>query len=623
MKYKHLINRSLRLIVWSKRRFDERVINRGRHLAEVVANSGFNITGTLIPILSLALIGLMIYEVGFNSFYDSPSFVFQVINNVVTVLLVLTFLRFVFEWGDRRTWVAHAYSIFFVLITFYVYHLIQLILTSEPPFEAEFQIRKLTIFAGIVFIFLSEISHVLRFIYRKSVNPAFVFLASFAVFIGIGALLLMLPNATVGGIRMIDAFFTSASAVCVTGLAVVDTATHFTIMGKVIILVLIQIGGLGFMTFTGLLGYLAAGSVSFQSQLILKDMLYSQQINNVIRLIVRIILVTIFFETVGFLLILSAIESSLFESELQRVFFAVFHSISAFCNAGFSTLSNGLYDESYRFNYSLQLIIASLIILGGLGFPILFNIYTYIRIIISNFVRRMLRNPYQENFTRVLQVTSRLALGSSILLLFIGFISFLFFEQDSALREHTTLWGQTVTAFFGSVTPRTAGFNTVDMTSITLPTIMIFLLLMWIGASPGSTGGGIKTTTAAVAVLNMASVIRGKDRTEFHKTQISEQAIKRAFAIILLSLLIIGFSVFLISLNDADKGLLEIAFESFSAFSTVGLSLGITAGLSDVSKTVLILVMFIGRVGALTVIVAFVTQSKQLYYRYPTEDIIY
>ncbi len=623
MKYKNIINRFLRLIVWLKKTFNERVINRGRHVAEVISNEGFKITGTLIPVLTSLLFGLMVYEVGFNTFYALPSFVFSIIHKVVVGLFALTILRFVFEWGDRRTWIAHAYSLFFVFVTYYLMHPIERIMTETPPFGREFQMQKLVLFAGIIFLFLSEVSHVLRFIYRKSVNPAFVFVASFAVFIGIGASLLLLPNATVGGITVIDAFFTSASAVCVTGLIVVDTATHFTLMGKIIILALIQVGGLGFMTFTGLLGYLAAGSVSFQGQLVLKDMLYSKQINNVIQLIFRIILVTIFFEVIGFLLILSTIESNQFESELQRVFFAIFHSVSAFCNAGFSTLTDGLYDQAYRFNYSFQLIIALLIILGGLGFPILFNIYTYFRIVTANFVRRLLRNPYQENFTRVLQITSRLALGTSIVLLVIGFASFMYFEQHSTLSEHPTLWGKTVTSIFGAVTPRTAGFNTVNMTSMTLPTVMIFLLLMWIGASPGSTGGGIKTTTAAVAILNMASVIRGKDRTEFHRTHISDQAIRRAFAIILLSLLVIGLSVFLISMNDRDKSLLEIGFESFSAFSTVGLSLGITSSLTAVSKGVLIVVMFIGRVGALTVIVAFVAQSKQLYYRYPTEDIIF
>ncbi len=623
MRFKGIVNKLLRFVVRTKRRFNDRVVNKGLHTGEIVFHKGYEITGGVIPVLCTVLFGLMIYDVGFNKFNDSTSFAFEVIREVTLVLLISVIFRFIFEWGDKRTWVAHVYSFFFVVIMYYMYDLILTLQNWHVPIGREFQIRKLGVFAGIVFVFLSEVSHVLRFIYRKSVNPSFIFVASFAIFIGIGALLLMLPNATTGGITTIDAFFTSASAICVTGLAVVDTGTHFTLMGQIIILVLIQIGGLGFMTFTGLLGYLAAGSVSFQGQLLLKDMLYTQQINNVIQLIIRIILVTFIFEIIGFLAILSTLTKDLFDTEFQRVFFALFHSVSAFCNAGFSTLSNGLYDRGYRFNYSFQIIIAMLIILGGLGFPIVFNIYTYVRIKVSNFVRRLLGDPYQENFTRVLQISSRLALGCSTILLVVGFASFFYFEQHTTLNEHHTIWGKVVTSFFGSVTPRTAGFNTVNMASMTLPTVMIFLLLMWIGASPGSTGGGIKTTTAAVAALNMVSVIRGKDRTEFHRTQISEHAVKKAFAIILLSLLIIGSSIFLISLNDADKGLLEIAFESFSAFSTVGLTLGITPGLSGISKTVLIVVMFIGRVGALTVIVAFVNQSKQLYYRYPTEDIIY
>ncbi len=623
MNFERFPGRLVRLAVWAKRRFNERVVNKGKHQAEIVGSAGYRITGAIIPFVGSVLLGLVIYDVGFNEFFAAPSDTFKIIQETLRVLLILVLLRFVFEWGEKIKWIAHLYSFLFVIGTYYLYHLAKVLMELRPEPRDEFLVRKLGLFAGIIFVFFSEFSHVLRFIYKKSVNPSFVFIASFAGFIVIGALLLMLPNATVAGISPVDAIFTSASAVCVTGLIVVDTATHFTLMGKIILMGLIQVGGLGFMTFTGLLGYLAAGSVSLQSQLVLKNILQSQRINNVMRLILQIILVTFFFEIIGAVMIFSSIERDLFESQLQRIFFAIFHSISAFCNAGFSTLTDGLYDKSFRFKYYFQLIIALLIILGGLGFPILFNIFTYIRIKFQNFIRRLLRNPYQENFTRVLQVTSRLALGASLFLLCIGFVAFFFFEQNTTLSEHPTLWGKMVTSFFGSVTPRTAGFNTVNMDSLTLPTVMIFLLLMWIGASPGSTGGGIKTTTAAVALLNLASIIRGKDRTEFHRTQISEVAIMRAFAIILLSLLVIGGSVFLISLNDSDKGLLEIAFESFSAFSTVGLSLGITSGLSVTSKLVLVVVMFIGRVGALTVLVAFVHQSKQLYYRYPAEDIIF
>jgi Trk-type K+ transport system membrane component len=206
-------------------------------------------------------------------------------------------------------------------------------------------------------------------------------------------------------------------------------------------------------------------------------------------------------------------------------------------------------------------------------------------------------------------------------LLLLGFIAYFLFEQYATLADHPTMTGKLITSFFGSVTPRTAGFNTIDLTAMTLPTVMIYLLLMWIGASPGSTGGGIKTTTAGVALLNVASVLRGKDRTEFFRSEISHQSVRRAFAVIVMSLLFIGVTVFLLSINDSDKGLIKIAFESFSAFSTVGLSLGITPNLSDFSKFILIITMFVGRVGTVTLLVAFIRQSKQLYYRYPKEEI--
>jgi potassium uptake TrkH family protein len=539
----------------------------------------------------------------------------------VTKFIVLA--RFVFEWWEPRKWLAHFYSLAIVVLIFYLHRQVGVVRELVPENEGLFLSRKLILYAGITFIFLTEISHVLRFIYRRSLNPAFVFIGSFAIIIIGGALLLLLPNATVYGISPVNAIFTSASAVCVTGLTVVDTATQFTLMGKIILLALFQIGGLGVMTFTALLGYVAAGSVSFQSQLALKDMLYSNRMNNVIQLIIRIFIVTFFFEVIGIFLIRSSINPDLFSSESQRIFFSIFHAVSAFCNAGFSTLSEGLYDQAFRFNYSLQMTIALLIILGGLGFPIVFNIFTYVRIKVQNFFRRLLKNPKQESYVRVLNVTSKLAMGTTAILLFVGFILFMIFEWDSTLLEHQTWLGKTVTSFFGSVTPRTAGFNTVPTHRLSLPTVMIFLLLMWIGASPGSTGGGIKTTTAAVAFLNLVSIIRGKDRTEVYKTEVSEPSKNKAFATMLISLLVIGLCVFLIAINDRDKELIAIAFEAFSAFSTVGLTMGITPDLSDLSKFVLVVVMFVGRVGAITVMVAFISQSKQLYYRYPKEDIIF
>jgi Trk-type K+ transport system membrane component len=378
------------------------------------------------------------------------------------------------------------------------------------------------------------------------------------------------------------------------------------------------------MTFAGVISYLITGSVSFQNQLALRDMLSGDnRLSNIITFVTQVIVVTLCFEIIGALFIYATLPADLYQSVWEKIFFAVFHSVSAFCNAGFSTLTNGLYEVPLRFNYSMHWIIAVLIILGGTGFPVVFNVFTFFRIKIANLIKRIVGVQNQEVFTNILPASSRLALVTTLILVLGGFIAYLIFEYHATLLPHETAWGKITTSFFGSVTPRTAGFNTVDLTKMTLPTVMVYLLLMWIGASPASTGGGIKTTVAAVAFLNMKSVVMGRKRTEIHRSEITESSINRAFAIIMLSLLVLGIAVLLLSINDFEKGLLKLAFEAFSAFSTVGLTLGVTPELSLLGKFVIMSVMFIGRVGALTLLFAFVTKSETRYYRYPKEEIMF
>src|SRR5690606_18377170 len=242
----------------------------------------------------------------------------------------------------------------------------------------------------------------------------------------------------------------------------------------------------------------------------------------------QVIIVTIFFETIGAVFIYFSLDGALFERKLDMVFFSVFHAISGFCNAGISTFSNGMNEAAVKFNYPFQLIIAVLFILGGLGFPIVFNLYAYLRIKAKNIYRRIFKIPMRDHIPRLININSRLALVVSGILTIVGLVTYIIFEQNDTLREHPTFFGKLVTSFFGAVTPRTAGFHTVDVTTLAFPTIMIYMLLMWIGASPGSMGGGIKTTTIGVAVLNVLSIIQGKDRTEFSGAEISHNSIRRA-----------------------------------------------------------------------------------------------
>ncbi|MBK9192965.1 MAG: ATPase [Crocinitomicaceae bacterium] len=470
------------------------------------------------------------------------------------------------------------------------------------------------------FIFVREFSALKINFNREYLNPAQLFLVSFLLIILAGMLMLMLPNATYAGIKPIDALFTSTSAVCVTGLAVVDTGTFYTTFGQIIIVCLIQIGGIGIMTFTSYFSYFFRGGSSYENQLMLREMTNSEKIAEVFGTLKKILLLTFFIEFVGAVFIYTSLDSEMIPNFLDRAYFAGFHAVSAFCNAGFSTLSAGFYDIGFRFNYPLQIYLSFLIIMGGIGFPILFNFMTYFKHLIVNSIKSLGKNNFYVYKPWIINMNSRIVVITTMLLLITGTLAFFVLEYNNTLYEHDT-FGKIVVSFFNAVTPRTAGFNNVDTTALTFATTMVIIFLMWVGASPGGTGGGIKTSTLAIATLNFFSLAKGKDRVEVFKREISDNTIKRAFATISLSLIVIGLAVFAITIFDRKIGLLEIAFECFSAYTTTGLSLGITAGLSSGSKAVLIICMFIGRVSMLTLLIAFFRQVKNLKYRYPTEEI--
>ena len=617
------LKRAVRRLRFVARLMREQISGQTETVLKDVVGVALRVTSLLIPLLLTVTLAIILYTVGFQDFYQQHEKAYLTHQYVLLALGVLFTVRFLITLRQIERWRARIFNAALVATVFYLIGLANDIPTLQPG-SNPLVVKKLIFFAGIATLFIIEVSHILRFIYKRGVNPALLFVGSFAAFIVIGGFLLLLPNATTGTITPVDAFFTSASAVCVTGLLVVDTATTFTMTGKVIILMLIQVGGLGIMTFAGLIGFMVTGSVSLQNQIALKDMLSSSRMSNVISFLSRVIVVTVTFEAIGAFMIYGSITDGMFQRERDKIFFSVFHSISAFCNAGMSTLTDGLYDGRVRFNYGLHWVIGMLVVLGGMGFPVVFNIFTFLRIKVMNAVKGIFRNPLEESYTNILQTTSRLALITYFILLLAGSISFFLFEYNHSLHEHGTLFGKITTSFFaGSVGPRTSGFTTVDITMLSLPTLMIYLLLMYIGASPGSTGGGIKTTVAAVAFLNMKSVVLGHERTEAFRSEISAASVKRAFAIILLSLLVLGVAVLLLSINDSQHGLLNLAFEAFAAFSTAGMTLGVTANLSVFGKLVIMATFFIGRMGALTLLFAVVTRSGERPYRYPSENIMF
>ncbi|MDZ4844521.1 MAG: potassium transporter TrkG [Chitinophagales bacterium] len=479
----------------------------------------------------------------------------------------------------------------------------------------------LAVYISILGFFFIEFSKITSKLNDIKFSPSLIVAGSFLSMIALGTLLLLLPKATVQGISFTDALFTSASAVCVTGLVTLDTGKDFTQLGQIFILLLIQLGGLGIMTLTGFFGLFFKGKSSVHESLAMRDYLNSLDLGEVRNFLMVVVSFTLSIELIGAVGIYLFMESAPLAGFEERFFFSLFHAVSAFCNAGFSTLTNNFYEEGYRFNYPLQLIAAFLLILGGIGFSIAFNFSASVKhFIVNSFRKIFLGKPFIIK-PRLINVNSKLVVLTTILLIVFGAVTFFIFEINNALAAHPTFFGKAVTTFFASVTPRTAGFNTFNYADLTLASVLFCILLMWIGASPGSTGGGIKTSAFAIAVLNAISTARGKNRIEIYHREISNHSVRRAFTIITLSIVVIGASVFLLALFEPEKDFVKLVFESVSAYSTVGLSMGITSDLSMASKYVIIFTMFIGRVGALTLLIGMLRQVTEQDYAYPKEFI--
>jgi potassium uptake TrkH family protein len=552
----------------------------------------------------------LIYDAGIRKSFIVLEFIYWIY--LLSLMSGILFIVFSYAFRktrpDKKVWVVDA---FFLL--FYT----SLIINLASRHDLTLFNERIWLDVALILIFIRSLGAIRIDYNRKYLNPAQLFITSFISIIIIGTVLLMLPNSTHTGISFLDALFTSTSAVCVTGLTVVDTGGFFTRFGQTIILLLIQAGGIGIMTFTSYFGYFFKGGASYQNRLMVQDMNNSEKVAEVFSTLKKIILVTFVIEAAGTGLIFASLDAQAKQLSGGDIFFSVFHSISGFCNAGFSTLTNSLYEPGFRFNYPLQIIIALLFIIGGLGFPIVFNAFTYIRHILRDRILRekSIHSPW------IIGINTRIVVITTLTLLGAGTILFYAFEYNNTLSEHGAI-GKIVTSFFGAATPRTAGFNSVDTAALHFPTLMIILVLMWVGASPASTGGGIKTSTFAIAILNFISIAKGKDRIEVFKREISPITTRRAFALLTLSIIIIGLSILFLVYFDGNKGLLPIAFECISAFGTVGLSLGITNALSDPGKIVLILTMFIGRVSMLTILVAFLRRMVNLKYKYPSEDVL-
>ncbi len=433
-------------------------------------------------------------------------------------------------------------------------------------------------------------------------NPPVSLMLSFAFVILLGTVMLMLPEASVQRrvTPLFDALFTATSATCVTGLIVQDTGSYFSLFGQIVILTLIQVGGLGIMTISTAFALIMGRRLTLKLENVMHSVVGDNERLDVFQLLKNIVIVTVMIEAIGAILLFFSFSKTL--TPPQAMYNAIFHSISAFCNAGFSLFDNSLI----RFvdNPVVNLTITTLILLGGIGFAVIIDLYRYI---------------FKLDRVRKLNLHSKIVLSVSGILILLGFVGFYIAEYHGVM-ENFSISRRILSSWFQSVTARTAGFNTVDITRIAPASVLVFLAMMFIGASPGSTGGGVKTTTFAVLILSVTSMLRGRRELSLYNRRISLSNYREATSLITLSVGIISIVVFLLFLVE-NLPFDKLIFEAISAFGTVGLSMGITAKLSGAGKLLITVLMYIGRIGPLTLIYALSMRKREPNINYAEEKI--
>ena len=443
------------------------------------------------------------------------------------------------------------------------------------------------------------------FLKNKSFSPYMTILLSFMVVTILGGILLSLPISMRYGksVKLIDGFFIATSAICVTGLSSIDIGSVYNIFGQMVILVLIQLGGLGVITFTSVIIIMISKKIGYYTKKIVQEDINIDTTFKIEEYVKKVILSVIVIEFIGtVILFFEFIKKFGF---LKAVYYSFFHSVSAFCNAGFSLFSDNLY--GFKNSFIINMTIPLLIFLGGIGFSTILNCY----------------NVFRKKEKR-LTSTTKLSIKISIFLVIIGMVAMFILEYSNKSTIGNLSFGQKLEAsFFQSVTTRTAGFNTISILGLKRSTSLLFIILMFIGASPGSTGGGIKTTTIGLIILGTLATLKNKDTIEYDKRSVSWRIYSKAITVLFISLIYTTICVFLLILFERNKNLLDLVFEVFSAFGTVGLSRNLTPSLADISKFILIVTMFVGRVGPLTIALALSKSNlKKGRYTYPQENIL-
>ena len=582
------------------------------------------VTRFLAVVAALLLIVAVIYEHGFVISHSDALMLNRVYHGVWVVFLVDIISHLLLQFGNTRQ---QMNVMSWILVVMYLLTLVPVIFhqPDDGPIKQFWLLmssKGYHVGMSLVLAFVT-LSRGFTYLLSRRANPSLMLAISFLFIILVGAGLLLLPRCTYNGISWIDALFLSTSAVCVTGMSPIDITQTFTEPGMVVLMLLFQVGGLGVMTFTSFFTLFFMGNTSIYNRMVVRDMVSGSSLNSLLSTLLYILSFTLVIESVGAFVVWTDIHGTLGYDLLDEIKFSVFHAVSAFCNAGFSTLPDGLANPLVFGNHApFYLYISLLVILGGIGFPILVNfkdalvfqlhrIWTLVRH--HRWEGRKLYHNYNLN--------TRIVLLMTIFLLTVPTICFAVLEWNGALLGLTTE-DKLTHAFFMAVCPRSAGFTAIDPLTWSTSSMIIFAVLMWIGGGAQSTAGGIKVNTFAVMLLDLKSMLRGSERVEIFHRELSASSIRRSNTTVLLSIAALGLAIFIMNLLEPEIPLRFVFFECLGALTTDGVGLGATSMLHDEGRLFMIPLMFIGRLGMITIMMGLVKQKKVVNYRYPSGEII-
>lgn len=598
------------------RRFREK-INLTIYGSRAAVLGTFN---ALYVLVSLMSIGILVYYYGFHLTEAERAFAFKILQYSFAFYIVRFLVKILYQFDVpqflKSNWFEAA---ILILLTFEgVYYNVTGSFIIEPLFTsigftnfADFSMVFVQLF--IFILMMTNLVKQRRFKPWMKVHPGWLFTFSIALLTIIGAGCLMLPEMSMNGIDLIDALFTSMSSVSVTGLTTFDISQQLTTKGQVVVMVLMKLGGLNTIAFGALMLVVAKFGVGIKYHEVIEDFVNQDSILKANSMLAKIVLWATGIEVIGIILLyLGFGNEGVFADESTRIFHSVFHGISGFNNAGLSSLSGGMMHPDVLHNTFVHTIIMILFFLGGFGMIYVFDLFEFKK------MRERMRMPWKQ-----IGFGTKISLYFTLGLLLFGAIVFFAFEYQNTLK-HDSFYGDFMSSLFMSMTTRNAGFNVVDTSALSLPVLIVFLFLMFVGASSGSAGGGIRTSTFAVVWASVISTIRGKKNTELFKRTIGNDLVLKAYAIVMFFVLGNIIGPFVLAISEADLlasgkyDFMDLVFEHVSAASTVGLSTGLTSELSGVGKVVLIIAMFIGRVGTLTI--AYLVGKKVISrnYKYPT-----